>query len=763
MRWEIAYSSGLVLGIFSLQQNQFCANALIDSFPVRQRRAATTTSSLNVGNLGWDNENFLEALGGNQDEREDANEKYYAQSRFGRDVPGAATPSDEPDDLPYKASSANSDEFSENRVDGAELTDEMKEKMRRAHDEEAQGGAMFKNLMERAKQAAASQPPRTRPQQPPAAAAPPSISPDNLSVEDQARMYRELMEQSQQGAPPPPADPYREYEPPPPPAAKQPFGNAVSTDGRRVGRNRDADAIVNTADVYFAQLKRDSKVRNIARYSGNEELANKVFQDPAIKEIKMAVNPYQEELRAKEKAMVDTAADEMLELGMTQEIRTPAPKGYAGVNYKDRLQKIKGSKGGNAATSMTDAVVEAPAASPAPTAPPAQQQQQHPPAVVEATVAPQEAAPEPVSPPPVEPLVQSQTPEAAAATEDTMRVDIRKLMGTLLKHRGGSGFGAGRLRGEDIRNFEQLAMDLAAILRDEARNRPGVEQPAFFEQMASVASTQQTVTPSAAVSTEAMVQIPSQPTGGRVNSMIACIEGAILMYKNSPPELKEGILATLRAALLSAVNSCNEIIGDEVPNLQAQQTTTSQPIGDRINSMNAVIEGAVQMYKNSPPELHGPVLVTLRAALLSAVSTLNSIIANNEVANVQAYQTATASVQAPLPSAPVVATPVAPEQVASSYSGTDANSQVLKKVYQKLQAAAGEGKMGLRADLSPSDALELADDIAEMRAMLVNELDGGIPEDSSGSVTASAAPSDTGSKYQEMLAKARADKEAKNN
>jgi len=53
----------------------------------------------------------------------------------------------------------------------------------------------------------------------------------------------------------------------------------------------------NTADVYFAQLKQDSKVRKMARLSGDLETANKVFNDDSVKSIgdNWNQNPYTKE------------------------------------------------------------------------------------------------------------------------------------------------------------------------------------------------------------------------------------------------------------------------------------------------------------------------------------------------------------------------------------------------------------------------------------------------------------------------------------
>ena len=101
-------------------------------------------------------------------------------------------------------------------------------------------------------------------------------NPDDLSVEDQARMFREMMAGNQ----PPPQAPRRVMADP--------------GEVRPMGRNNDADKIANTSDLYFAQLKRDSTVRTISRIQGNEEVSEAVFGDDGIQELEdlLLSNPY---------------------------------------------------------------------------------------------------------------------------------------------------------------------------------------------------------------------------------------------------------------------------------------------------------------------------------------------------------------------------------------------------------------------------------------------------------------------------------------
>ena len=205
----------------------------------------------------------------------------------------------DPDDIPT----------SEDSIEGAELTADMRAKMKDNNDkdEEYGGGTKFKQLLEAAKRAEktsggeAQHPAAPKSLRNPFADNPfagiegldptmgpttsgganNNLNPDEMTVEQQAEMFRQMMagkNQQQQQAPPPIIDL---------PKARPPKPDA------KYGRNRDADAIQNTADVYFAQLKRDSTVRGIARIRGDDETANAVFKDPKIEELKdlISVNP----------------------------------------------------------------------------------------------------------------------------------------------------------------------------------------------------------------------------------------------------------------------------------------------------------------------------------------------------------------------------------------------------------------------------------------------------------------------------------------
>jgi hypothetical protein len=396
---------------------------------------------------------------------------------------------------------------------------------------------------------------------------------------------------------------------------------------------------------------------------------------------------------------------------------------YRGINYKEKLMQKRQNRKGNVAASAA------------------------PPARVEEPAEPVVSVPEPVemSAPPA--IVEQQLPDPTPVVQQVPAVPEPVIQPTPVQQapaptQPAASSGPSSPEGPEIDRFENVLEEVTDMLRDEAM--PAAGQPAAVQ-----------------------AANPAQ-----VDSMIACIDGAILMYKNSPAEAQEGILPLMRSALLSAVNTCNNLIeGDQVVSIPSSASSEAQ-----IDRMIACIEGATSMYKNSPPELQGSVLITLRAALMSAVNECNKIIAENEIANLEAYVATTGREAAPTPGAtdvmvdeveePVVQAPVAVQPAApaqSASTGMDPNSRVLQSVYDQIQAVSGGGKLGLKEGMTADEAGSLIDDIHDMRAVLLEELGSGIPDPEPTAAT-SASPekaggeSSTVSKYQEMLAKARAEK-----
>mmetsp|Transcript_37886 Transcript_37886/g.42436 ORF Transcript_37886/g.42436 Transcript_37886/m.42436 type:complete len:673 (+) Transcript_37886:87-2105(+) len=554
----------------------------------------------------------------------------------------------------------------------------------------------------------------------------PTANPDDLSVEDQARMFREIMAGKQQNSPS--TDIALESRP------------QTSRPTRPVGRNRDADMIANSSDLYFAQLKRDSTIRTIGRIRGEKDISEAVFEDEGIEQLQSLVqeNPYLKSQKDDEMTMYQSLPDDLLKPYFENSDLNEKQKSQSGINYKEKMMERRQKKlqGGTVS------------AIPLPSKPPKQD-------VVENTV---DVIPTPsplLAPPVIEkkvttppyslqqqqpPLTTEETKESifAPTNPEKIKQKIRTLMGLTLKHRGGPGFGKGRLKGQEIDRFEGLLEEITNLLREESKLAQTVDKPL-------ISATEPVMSPPSALE-----PIPVEAAGISVETMnidttIACIEGAITMYTNSPPAIQKSVLVTLRAALESAVDTCNIILASQPP-----PSIEGSP-DSRIEGMIACIDGAITMYKNSPPQLKNSVLTVLRAALISSVETCNFVLGQDQVPPHPPPVASTVNV-----SPAQITTSSAPVSQLPQATAADLNSKALEHIYEKVKAASGDGNLGLRNDLTAAEATELADQLVDMRGILMEELDSGIPDPQP--VDTTGQESSASSRYQEMLSKARAKK-----
>ena len=175
--------------------------------------------------------------------------------------------------------------------------------------------------------------------------------PQDAYTQQYAQLQQQQQQQQQQPQPPNPYTQQQQQQPSYPQSnyPPQPFTNnnnylepGIGFDGRRIGRNKDADAIANTADAYFAQLKRDSTTRNWARYAGDEQKANQVFHDPSIPDIQApAENPYRKEQRQKELEMYHTDPEEMLLFQEYSSEPEGEDRSYSGISYREKMEQMK--------------------------------------------------------------------------------------------------------------------------------------------------------------------------------------------------------------------------------------------------------------------------------------------------------------------------------------------------------------------------------------------------------------------------------------
>jgi hypothetical protein len=229
-------------------------------------------------------------------------------------------------------------------------------------------------------------------------------------------------------------------------------------------------------------------------------------------------------------------------------------------------------------------------------------------------------------------------------------------MGLILKHRGGPGFGSGVLKAHDATRLKELLDDVVGILKEEVDAEGGgssnaattAEDPALIGSVAADIVEATKAAAPAGAATEAGVPVPS------ITGAIACVEGAVQLFKASGSGEQESLLPSLRAALLSAAD-------------------------------------------------------TLAAA---------------EKASVLSSSSAEAASAAP-PSGMAFPSTYAISEPATA-SGDDVNTKQLREIRRKLTAVSGGEKFGLKI-LSGEEASSLADALVDMRTILMEELDAGIP------------------------------------
>ena len=361
-----------------------------------------------------------------------------------------------------------------------------------------------------------------------------------------------------------------------PPKTKQ--NEDMITGGRPVGYNPDAFSISNTADLYFAQLKQDSKVRKLARMRGDTDTANRVFEDETVRRIgdSWRPNPYtQEQNLAEARAEIEGAVRMQSDTGGyyangSGGDMSSSMNGGGAVSYRDKLaQKMKGGRGGgermierqsNNGNDMTRSVAMTPTL--------------QPPSIVGTTTPPPVvvAATPPVSFVGGTTTTTTNAPHSAATVtenEDDARRKLRTLQGLLLKHRGGPGFGAGRLKEMEARKLVETLGEVTDMLRGEwEENQPttGVSRSDGGSRVSTpTMPVLSSIPPPLAPPPQTMVSPPQPITtmNDPLAGALACVEAVIKLYKEaaSDPVKHDAMVTILKNALQSASESIEAVVG----------------------------------------------------------------------------------------------------------------------------------------------------------------------------------------------------------
>lgn len=349
----------------------FCYTA--SSFTPTTKHSPTTTFTrrvihrqrqLKLSDRGWDNGNFLDALGGGQKSIEEANEKYRQESEaraairerqfraMAHDVRFEQIPDDEvpqqQQSMQFQAPPPPPPSYMPQQPQAPAMGQQAQPTM----DPQAYYQALqaWQQAMVAFSQFSAANPQAAAQMTPPPPPPPPPVFNPYPTSEPQGSV------QQQYQAPPPPQQssqqqqqqqqPQQQYQESPKEEPKSVYDYLP----KRAGGNNDAYEVNNSADVYFAQLKRDSTIRTEARKRGDLETANSPFTEKGVIALGGLLS---EELIASRRAQLarnggefETSRDEMLLPQHFAGEEDTSESRYTGVSYKDRLMQAKQKKTG---------------------------------------------------------------------------------------------------------------------------------------------------------------------------------------------------------------------------------------------------------------------------------------------------------------------------------------------------------------------------------------------------------------------------------
>ena len=286
-------------------------------------------------------------------------------------------------------------------------------------------------------------------------------------------------------------------------------------------------------------------------------------------------------------------------------------------------------------------------------------------------------------------------PPSAATDEEDVRREIRTLQGLLLKHRGGPGFGAGRLRAPEAQKLEDKLRTVKSILRAEVSGSSGSAPPAL----------------------DPAAKAESRPATSQAVTAFPPPIRTIPPPQPPPPPVQ----TSARAATIVPP-----------PATFAAPTMTVDPLAGSV----ACVEAVLKMYKESSPSEREAMIIPLREAFMAAASASNKYIAESELGAHRAAMEAgpmaalsaieensvSASPIMGFPTTYAVTNPYDDEEVQVNAGGRAENDKKLEDVYNALLHARGEGgKLGLK-NVSGDEAKELADKLVMMRSVLLDEL-----------------------------------------
>ena len=177
--------------------------------------------------------------------------------------------------------------------------------------------------------------------------------------------------------------------------------------------------------------------------------------------------------------------------------------------------------------------------------------------------------------------------------DETARRTFRTLMGLILKHKGGPGFGSGYLKGPESKRFENTLAEVTDMLRGE-----------IDTSITSVVEESLSIEPEQSSMRDIPITSAAKGLAFPLDGSLECVDAIVTMYRESSPEKQANLLLPLRDALASAITRCNLLIDADDANDQVKKqenTSEVESLGDITSRMDfSAVDAKTTKVDNNP-------------------------------------------------------------------------------------------------------------------------------------------------------------------
>ena len=323
--------------------------------------------------------------------------------------------------------------------------------------------------------------------------------------------------------------------------------------------------------------------------------------------------------------------------------------------------------------------------------------------------------------------------ETTRNDDENQRRSLRTLMGLILKHRGGPGFGAGFLKGPDIVRFDSTLAEVTAMLKSECGEAATPVVSNSIREASPVISTETDKN----IILDNMQNDEVFDEESAIRS-IRTLMGLILKHRGGPgfgagflkgPDINrfEQTLADVSATIRSELIDCDEVTQNPSPpdTVPIPKSTSKPPFElSPLDESFQCIDAIVNMYKQAPSRQRDELLVPLRDALVSVVTKCNSLIDEARSDSVGDNVELVGDIMARVVPSDTSGHEEDSETDVFPLLSVGSTSELFARAKASLESLTGDGKYGL-SECSSNEALEAIELLKQVRVALMDELEFG--------------------------------------